>query len=179
MTSSSRGCGKVGIPRFLREFQARWESRFFDFSTVRLFNSPSRRGFVFWQSRTLGAVSAQTVRSVRQTKSSIQMLVDGHGAARQAGSPAHRFDLQAEILNADRVVPVHRALELQREDEIQIPAAARHKGATRLRRPHLKTAVEIWHAVLPPGNTQPVPPRVPPSPPHYRHAPPSLAHLTR
>src|SRR5437016_7089609 len=80
---------------------------------------------------------------------SVQVLMDGHGAARQAGSPAHRFNLQTEILNADRVVAIHRALELQREDEIQIPAATRHKRAARLRRPYLKTAVELGHVVLP------------------------------
>ena len=34
MTSRSRGCGKVGIPRGLRDFQARRDSRFFDFSTL-------------------------------------------------------------------------------------------------------------------------------------------------
>src|SRR5437016_6595917 len=75
--------------------------------------------------------------------------MDGHGTARQAGSPAHRFNLQTEILNADRVVAIHRALELQREDEIQIPAATQHKRAARLRRPYLKTAVELGHVVLP------------------------------
>ena len=30
----------MGIPRGLRDFQAGWESRFFDFSTPRLFHSP-------------------------------------------------------------------------------------------------------------------------------------------
>src|SRR2546429_1584446 len=145
MTSGSRGCGKVGIPRLLRDFQARWESRVLDFSTSRLFHSPSALRFVVCQGRTLGAVSAQPVRSMGEAVASVQVLMDGHGAARQAGSPAHRFNLQTEILNADRVVAIHRALELQREDEIQIPAATRHKRAARLRRPYLKTAVEIRH----------------------------------
>src|SRR2546421_6829997 len=82
--------------------------------------------------------------------------MDGHGTARQAGSPAHRFNLQTEILNADRVVAIHRALELQREDEIQIPAATQHKRAARLRRPYLKTAVEIGHVVLPQKSIPPL-----------------------
>ena len=56
-TSGRRGCGKVGIPRLLRDFQARWESRVLDFSTSRLFHSPSRRGFAFCQGRTQSAVS--------------------------------------------------------------------------------------------------------------------------
>jgi hypothetical protein len=34
----------VGIPRSLRDFQARGKSRLFDFSTERLFNSGQRRG---------------------------------------------------------------------------------------------------------------------------------------
>jgi hypothetical protein len=80
------------------------------------------------------------MRSVRQADRSIQMLMHRHRAARQTGSPAHRFDLQAEVLKADRVVPVHCALELQREDEIQIPAAPGYKRAARLRRPHLNVA---------------------------------------
>src|SRR2546428_12643889 len=83
--------------------------------------------------------------------------MDGHGTARQAGSPAHRFNLQTEILNADRVVAIHRALELQREDEIQIPAATQHKRAARLRRPYLKTAVGISPVVLPRKNICPLP----------------------
>src|SRR5437016_8960243 len=57
------------------------------------------------------AVSAQPVRSMGEAVASVQVLMDGHGAARQAGSPAHRFNLQTEILNADRVVAIHRALD--------------------------------------------------------------------
>src|ERR1035437_10680473 len=116
-TSSRRGCGKVGIPRLLRDFEARWERRVLDFSSSRLFHSPSRRGFAFCQGRTQSAVSAQSVRSMGEAEASVQVLMHGHAAARQAGSPAHRLDLQAEILNADGVVPIHRALELQREDQ--------------------------------------------------------------
>src|ERR1035438_5066749 len=83
------------------DFQARWESRVLDFSTSRLFHSPSRRGFAFCQGRTQSAVSAQAVRSMGEAEASVQVLMHVHAAARQAGSPAHRLDLQAEILNAD------------------------------------------------------------------------------
>ena len=38
-SSRRRSCWKVGIPRCLRDFQARWKSRHLDFSTERLFNS--------------------------------------------------------------------------------------------------------------------------------------------
>jgi hypothetical protein len=57
------------------------------------------------------------------------MLMHSHRAASQAGSPTYRLDLQTEVLKADRVVPVYRALELQREDEIQISAAPGYKRA--------------------------------------------------
>src|SRR3989442_6756096 len=97
--------------------------------------------------------------------------MDGHGTARQAGSPAHRFNLQTEILNADRVVAIHRALELQREDEIQIPAATQHKRAARLRRPYLKTAVELRHVVLPPKTHSPFQPPDPFQPQFFRPTP--------
>jgi hypothetical protein len=71
------------------------------------------------------------------------MLMHGHGATHQTGSPAHRFDLQAQIPHAGRVVPAHCALELQRENQIQISAVTRHKRAAWLRRPHLKTTIEL------------------------------------
>ena len=37
----------MGIPRFLRDFQARWKSLLLDFSTERLFHSLSPRAFRF------------------------------------------------------------------------------------------------------------------------------------
>src|SRR2546423_2870983 len=101
--------------------------------------------------------------------------MDGHGTARQAGSPAHRFNLQTEILNADRVVAIHRALELQREDEIQIPAATQHKRAARLRRPYLKTAVEIGPLVLPQKSIPPLPRPDPLQPQFFPQSPPPSA----
>src|ERR1700727_816720 len=71
------------------------------------------------------------------------MLVNRHVAARQCGSPAHRLDLQGEGQKADRVVRVDRALELKRENQVQIAAAPKHKGIAPLRRHGLKTAVEL------------------------------------
>ena len=76
------------------------------------------------------------------------MLMHRYRATSQAGSPTYRFDLQTEVLKADRVVPVHRALELQREDEIQISAAPGYKRAARLRRSHLKAAIELGDVVF-------------------------------
>lgn len=128
LVSSRRGCGKVGIPRcFLRDFQARLESRFLDFSALRLFHSPTRADFCFLQSHSFRTVVPETLRAVSDRESSIQVLVHRHRAARQAGAPAHRFDLQAQILNAYRVVAVHGTFELQGEDQVQISAGAAHK----------------------------------------------------
>ena len=52
----------------------------------------------------------------------------------------HPFNLQLQILKADRVVPVHRPLKLQGEDQVQILAWAREKRAAALRRRHLKAS---------------------------------------
>jgi hypothetical protein len=75
-----------------------------DFSSPRLFHNPGRRRFVL-QQLSFRAISAQALRSVGDGKRSIQMLVHPHRAARQDRSPAHRFDLQVEVLKADGVIP--------------------------------------------------------------------------
>ena len=51
----------------------------------------------------------QPVRSVRQGKVSVQVLVHCHGAAGQRSTPAHRLALQAEILETDGVILVDGA----------------------------------------------------------------------
>src|SRR5258708_37075885 len=106
LTSSRWGCGKVGIPRVLRDFQAGWESRFLDFSTPRLFHSPSRRCFVCCQGYPLGRVMTDSVWSVSEAQSSVQVLMNHCVAAGQRGSPSQRFDLKSEMLKADRIVPI-------------------------------------------------------------------------
>src|SRR5271169_2835940 len=93
LTSSGRGCGKVEIPRRLRDFQAGWESRVYDFSTSRLFHSPSRRHLCRALHCPCGRVASQQVRPVSKAESSIQVLMHCDLAARQCGSPAHGFDL--------------------------------------------------------------------------------------
>jgi len=49
LISRRRSCGKVGIPRWVRDFQARRESRVFDFSAGRLCHSSTRADFVVLQ----------------------------------------------------------------------------------------------------------------------------------
>ena len=132
----------------MRDFQARWESRLLDFSASRLFHSPSRRHFGWPDGHTLRAVVSQPVRSVSQAESPVQMLVHHHQATCQTRSPAHRFDLQAEVLKVDRVVPAHRTLELEGKDELQITAAVGHKRAAPFGGRDLKAAVELGHVVF-------------------------------
>jgi len=95
-----------------------------DFSSARLFHDPCLRHRL-GQELTLGAVSAQLLWSEAQTQSAIQMLVQGDRIAGQAGFPAYPLNLQVQVLELHRVVPIDRTLELQRENLIQIalPAA--------------------------------------------------------
>src|SRR5579862_7043216 len=104
-SSRSRGGGKVGIPRTLRDFQARRESRLYDFSSERLFHRPARCRIGRLEGGTLRGISSQAMWSVGQAQSSIQVLMHHHRAARQRGSPARLLDLQAEILKAHRPSP--------------------------------------------------------------------------
>src|SRR6201997_324799 len=122
MTSRRRGCGKVGIPRCLRDFQARRQSRVFDFSALRLFHSRTRADFFFVQRHSFRTVVPETLGAMGKGESSVEVLVYAHRAPSQGGAPTHRFNLQAQVLNAYRVVAVDRTLELQREDQVEISA---------------------------------------------------------
>ena len=93
LTSSRRGGGKVGIPRTLRDFQARRESRFDDFSCERLFHRPSRRHFRRRQDLALRRVSAQTMGTVGEAQGLIQVLMHYHLATCQGRSPAYPLNL--------------------------------------------------------------------------------------
>ncbi len=126
----------MGIPRGLRDFQAGWESRFLDFSIPRLFHD--RRRGLEW--RSLVAISAQQLRSVGEGESAIQMLMHSHRAPCQTRSPAHRFDLQAEMLKTHGVVPIHRPLKLQAENQVQVLTSPRQKGRPPFCGTHLKAA---------------------------------------
>ena len=72
------------------------------------------------------------MRPVGEADGAIQVLMNHDIAARQRASPLHPLNLQLQVLKADGVVAVHRALKLQREDQVQILAArTRHKRAAR------------------------------------------------
>ncbi len=76
------------------------------------------------------------------------MLMHRDLAPGQGRPPPHRFDLQDEVLKADRVIPIYRALELQGEDQVQIAARASHKGRAAPGRRNLKAAVEVIDIAL-------------------------------
>src|SRR5215831_17866403 len=90
----------------------------------------------------------QSLRTVSDGEGSIQVLVHQDRTAGQRGPPADPFHLQAQVLNTHRVVPVDRTLVLQREDQVQVSAAAAHKGTAPLRSRHLKASIELAEVVL-------------------------------
>src|SRR5271157_3424985 len=89
------------------------------------------------------------MRPVGEADGSVQMLMNYDIAARQRASPLHPFNLQLQILKADRVVAVYRPLKLQGEDQVQMLPGAREKRAAALGRRHLKAAVELADILLP------------------------------
>src|ERR1700680_4165837 len=82
-----RGCGEVGIPRRVRDFQAWWERLPADFSTARLLHS--RLSIAAAPRPTFGRVAPHTMRPIAQAQRAIQMLMYRHGAAGQHRSPPY------------------------------------------------------------------------------------------
>src|ERR1700758_5300019 len=144
-----RDCGKVGIPRFGRDSQARRESPK-DFSTERLFHSLLR--FVVLRLRQAGpslrVVATYYVRPVSNAPALIQMLADGDRASSECSSKARRFDLQRFPSHHHRVIPAHHPRLLHREQNIQILPLARQKRATPLQSRHLESLIELRHVLL-------------------------------
>src|SRR5215472_18683141 len=146
--SRRRGsCGKVGIPRCWRDFQAWWESPLLDFSTTCLFHSLGR-GANFRDGTSLAGVMPQPSGPVSHAESSVQVLVEGDRASRRCASPTHLVDLQDEVLKADGVITSHSALKLEREDQIQVLPRAGHKGRATLSRRDLEALVELADIAL-------------------------------
>ena len=125
----------------------RWKSRFFDFSTERLFNNFFARGS-FQNRCSLAGVMTQPLRSIGDAQRSIEMLMDHYVASCQCPSPAHLVDLQVQALEADGVIAVHCALEPKREDQVQIPSPAGCKSTALLGCENLKTAIELGDILL-------------------------------
>src|SRR5215471_370055 len=125
------------------ETGGKWETRsvFPRRRSRRLFHSPSRRRRC--NRFALGGVAAQSVWSVAQAELAVEVLMHCHRATRQGAAPAHPLDLQTQVLKAHRVVAVHRALKLQREDALQVAPRWRQKRVATLCCCDLKTTVEL------------------------------------
>src|ERR1700758_3825375 len=91
----------------------------------------------------------ETLGAMCKGQSSVQVLMHLHRAAGQGGAPAHRFNLQPQVLDADRIVAVDGAFEWQGEDQVQISAGAAYKRTATLHCRHLKASVELGDVVLP------------------------------
>ena len=139
----------MGIPRGVRDFQARWESPFLDFSTERLSHSFGHWQIGLREGRAVGCVVSQPVRPVGHAEGPVEMLMHRYHAAGQRRSPADWLNLQAKVLETDRVIAIHRALELQGENKVQILARPGQEGATPLGCRYLKAAVELGDVVFP------------------------------
>ena len=66
----------------------------------------------------LGGVPAHCVRPVANAESVIEVFIDRHPAARQSPAPRSFLDLEEAVLQTDRVVSIHHAFVLEREDSV-------------------------------------------------------------
>src|SRR5262249_11442884 len=112
------------------------------------FHSPTRADLSLVQGHAIRTVVPQTLGTVRKSERSVQVLMHRDRTAGQGGTPAYRFNLQPQVLNAYRVVAVHGTFELQRKNQIQIAAGATHERTATRRRRHLKASIELAHGVL-------------------------------
>ena len=136
------------IPRSLRDLQVGWESRFFDFSTPRLFHGLD---LFFGQRRqefSFRAVVPDAMSCDHEGQGGVQVLMDDRLASSQGGAPLGTLNLHDQVVKAHRVIPINGALESLRKDHFQIPVPAGHKRCTPLRCRNRKTAVELRDVVL-------------------------------
>ena len=79
---------------------------------------------------TAFGIAADHVRTVTNRNRIVQMLVNGHGLARQGVAPATLVNLPPAILDGHRVVFAHDTFGLNGEDPIQIAATGAAKGGS-------------------------------------------------
>ena len=91
------------IPRGLRDLQARWESRCYDFSISRLFHGLDLLFSERRQELSLRAVVSDTVSSDGEGKCCVQVLMDDHLASGHGAAPFGRFDLHDQVVKAHGV----------------------------------------------------------------------------
>src|SRR5450759_1070545 len=90
-----RGCGKVGIPRVVRDSQAEWKSPPLGFSTQRLFHSlsPAIQFALGQTGPSLRVIAAHDMRPIPNAPALVQMFADRDRTSGQSSPPARRFDL--------------------------------------------------------------------------------------
>src|ERR1700745_3368077 len=88
------------------------------------------------------------MRTVMNRESSIQVLAQDHATAGQRPPPTRLLDLVDLLIQLHRVIPIHHALMLDREDPVQISAPRRQECRPRLWGWHRKAAVEFCDVTL-------------------------------
>src|SRR5229473_692869 len=89
------------------------------------------------------------MRAIADRNRSVQMLMNGDGAASQGMPPAGLVELPDLVLQTERVVLRHAALRLNREDPVQIGSCRTPEGSPLLGRCHPELSVELRHVVFP------------------------------
>ena len=97
----------------------------------------------FAEELALLIVIADHMRPVANGSSPIEKFMDGHRTADQRGAPLGPFQLEHVMIENDRVVAVHRALMLNREDPLQIPPRRPYEGGAGSRGQHGELLVEL------------------------------------
>ncbi len=144
-----RGCGKVGIPPVLRDFQAEWKTCFW-FSTEWLFRSlAASRVRLLQQRPTLRVIPTHDMGPVADGQRAIQMLVQHHSTTGQAAPPARGLDLQPAISELNGVVASHRADLVEGENQVQIPMPTGQERAARLSRRDAEALIELGRCIPP------------------------------
>ena len=125
MASRRRGCGKVGIPPAFAGFPSGVGNSVFGFPRSVFSTALCAALFsVGSQGLPVRLCSDRPVGSIAEAQRCIEMLMHRYRAAGQRPAPAHRLDLQGEILKAHRVVAIHGPFELQGKHLLQIPLPA-------------------------------------------------------
>ena len=125
-----------------------WESRFFDFSTPRLFHGLDLFLGQRRQEFSFRAVVSDAMSCDHEGQGSVQVLMDDHLASSQSGAPLGSLDLHDKVVKAHGVVLINCTLESLRKDHFQIPVPAGNKRRSALCRRNRKTAVELGDVVL-------------------------------
>jgi len=94
-------------------------------------------------------VTADEVRPISDTATTVQVFVNGDPTARQGRSPAGFLDLQDARAEVHGVVLVHGPFVLQRKDQIQVLPAHRQKGMSGLAGRYREAGIELFDVAIP------------------------------